>query len=144
MITNIENAVAEYLKAKLPAKLTGTSHEIRAATDKRQPPGDRSLVIVRCESAPSQGGGLVLAQVQIITSSPADVLAVTVADHATVERAVSACFTAADQADFNAAIAAGVPGKAGGGFFNEGNQPGIDGTAWQPFLAITCGLRNAV
>jgi hypothetical protein len=144
MITDIENAIAEYLKTKLPARLTGTPHEIRAATDKRQPPGDRSLVIVRCEAAPSQGGGLVLAQVQIITSSPADIAAVTVASHATVERAVSECFSASDQADFNAAIAAGVTGKRGGGFFNEGNQPGSEGTAWQPYLSIVCGLSNAV
>jgi hypothetical protein len=144
MIIDLENAVAAYLTSKLPSKLVGTPYEVRAATNKSQPPGDRSMVIVRCESAPGQGGGLVLAQVQIITSSPADVATVSVASHAAVESAVNACFTASDQADFNTAIAAGVTGKRGGGFFNEGNQPGSEGTAWQPYLSIVCGLSNAV
>lgn len=144
MITHIENAVASFLTTLFAAADPALpAHVVRPATNKSQPPGDRASVVARCDDAPHQGGGLHLASIQVLVVSPAEVVGVTTETHAALEAAVSAAFADANQGAFNAAIAVAVPGKTGANFFADGWKPGIEGTAWQPYFAVTAGIRNS-
>lgn len=144
MITSLELALATFIAAKLAA-ITPTlpAHVTRAATNKEKPPGDRSMIVVRCEEALHSGGGLHLVNVQILVISPADVAGVTVETHSKLENAINAVMnTNADQAGFNAAVAT-VSGHAGGNYFADGWRAGVEGTNWQPYYSITAGIKDA-
>lgn len=145
MITFLELAAVDFLTARLQAdtSLAGIAYEVRAATNKAKPPGDRSMIVARCDDAPSQGEGLYLVSFQILVISPADVATVTVEKHAKLEQAVTKAFASSAQSAFNSAIAAKVDGKAGGNFFADGWKPGSEGTNWQPYFSVTAGVKDA-
>lgn len=144
MITDLEIAIAGVLTTKLAAITPAIpAHVVRTATNKNQSPGDRTMIVVRCESAPNEAAGLWKPQWQVLVISPADVKDVTVATHRALERAVQKVFEELSQSDFNNAIAAEVPGKTGGNFYAEGWTPGNEGTQWQPFFALSGGVRLA-
>lgn len=144
MITSLELAIATFLAAKLTAITPALpAHVTRSATNKDKQPGDRSMIVVRCEEAPHSGGGLHLVNIQILVISPADVAGVTVETHSKLENAINDVMnTNADQDGFNAAIAT-ISGKAGGNYFADGWRSGVEGTNWQPYYSITAGIKDA-
>ena len=141
MITQTEQAVVAWLTPILAANgsLSGMEYEVHGAVDHGVQPGDRPLVIVRCQDLPQSLPGLFEAALEHIVMVPADQGDAT-AHLAALEAAVMAAFTTGDETELSSSVSTKLPGHTSGGWYVNGWQPGKEDTANVPYLSVKLGL----
>lgn len=153
MITDIEEAVAAVVTAALDADatLTGVPYEVRASTTRAEVPGNASVVAVRVQQGDRRMVALVDVIAEIFVATPSHNEDTSLANHRKVEQAVERVFSpgttigeAEEEQTIGEAlieqIESRLDGYSGGGFFNEGWQPGREDTMWMPSLRVKIGV----
>lgn len=150
MITDLEDAVAATVTAALAedATVTAIPYSVWSSTTREEVPGDRTVVAVRVQQGDRSMVALVDAIAEIFVATPANNASTSIASHRAMEKAVDRVFspgTTIGEAPVTVAaylsteIEARLDGYTGGGFFNEGWQPGRDDTNFQPTLRVKIG-----
>lgn len=146
MITGIETAVTEYLAAKLAADgtLSALTFEVRGATDQSPVDSHGHIILVTMRGAPKTFTRLIDARAEILVGTHADVIDTNVAGHKLLEAAVEKAWDksthATAEAELSARITANAPDYEGGGFYNEGWEPGRDETRFLPAFVVHVGI----
>lgn len=152
MITDLEDAVAAVVSAVLEedASLSAVDYVVRSSTTRAEVPGNASVVAVRLQQGDRSMVALIDAIAEIFVATPANNEDTPLANHRLLEKAVDRIFApgtvvgeGGDEETITEALAAEiesrVPGYTGGGFFNEGWQPGREDTYFQPSLRVKIG-----
>lgn len=152
MITDLEDAVAAVVTAALAEDTTiaAVPYVVRSSTTKTPVPGNASVVGVRVQQGDRTLVALLDGVAEIFVMTPSQNENTNVANHRLLERAVERIFspgTTIGEGDeqqtvgeaLTAQIEARMTGYTGGGFFNEGWQPGHDDTMWMPSLRVKVG-----
>jgi hypothetical protein len=146
MITEIEVAVADYLRPILAADgtLTADTWRVSPATAGPAAPQSKTLILVSAQSAPQTFPQLVEAMVDIVVVTPGDV-ADLVAMHSLFEQAVDNAFSEIVRGGTVASgiatqITGRLPAWQGGGIYVSGWQPGREDRNLTPHFAVKIGL----
>lgn len=146
MITQIESAVAAFLRTRFAAADPVVTVPVIEATTNKPPPEDRSIVVVLCGKPSHQGGGMYDVPVNCIVRSPEGVKGVTVASHAAVESALAAAF-GVQEPEITTALAAAISAQLSQntccGYHVEGWVPGKEDTSWVPSFEVKLGIDPA-
>jgi hypothetical protein len=152
MIIDLEDAVAAVVTAALgeDATIAAVPYVVRSSTTAAEVPGDRSVVAVRMQQGDRSMVALLDGIAEIFVATPSQNENTSVANHRLMERAVERIFspgtvigtgeeemTVAEK--LTAEIESRLTGYTGGGFFNEGWQPGREDTMWMPSLRVKVG-----
>jgi len=143
MITQVETAVAAFLRARFAGADPAVTAPVVEATTNKPPPEDRSVVVVLCGKPDHQGGGMYDVPVNCIVRTPEGVKGVTVTSHAAVESALAAAFGVQSPeilTALTAAITAQLPQNNCCGYHVEGWQPGREDTSWVPSFQVKLGI----
>ena len=146
MITEIEEAIADYLRTKFQGDntLTVDTYTVKPATSvTAAPKGGKTLVVVAAASVPQTFPQLLEAMIHIHVITPAEPAAVA-AMGTLFEKAVARAFSTIDsptvEADISAKITAHLPDWTGGGIYVTGWQPGRDAANFTPHFELKAGL----
>jgi hypothetical protein len=148
MITGLEEAVAAVIEAALAEDdtIAAVPYVVVPATTREEVPGNKTIVAVRLSQGDRTMVELIDAIAEIIVGTPAKSESTSIASHKLMEQAVDRVFSPGAmigevtiKAALSTAIAAKVDGYLGGGFFNQGWQPGREDTSWVPYLAVKIG-----
>lgn len=152
MITNLEEAVAATIEAALDedATIAAVPYVVWASTTRDEVPGNKSVIAVRLQQGDRSMVALIDAVAEIFVATPANNEDTPISGHRLLEQAVDRVFSpgttiGTGEAEKTVAaylsdeIEARIVGYTGGGFFNEGWQPGRDDTAFQPALRVKIG-----
>lgn len=155
MITDLEDAVAAVVTAALgeDATITAVPYVVRSSTTAAEVPGDRSVVAVRMQQGDRSMVALLDGVAEIFVATPSQNEGTSVANHRLMERAVERVFSpgttigeGAGEKTIAVALAdeieSRLTGYTGGGFFNEGWQPGREETMWMPSLRVKVGAAR--
>lgn len=145
MITEIETAIADYLRAAFTANetLDGAAWEVKPATSVTAAPKNKVLVIVAAPEVPHSHPALALAMIHIYVSTPAEPPAIA-ATATLFEQAVVRAFSILDvptvEADIAELLAVSLPDWSSGGIVVKGWQTGREQNNFNPHFALECGL----
>ena len=149
MITDLEEAVAATITAALAldATIAAVPYVVWASTTRSEVPGNKTVVAVRVQQGDRSMVALIDAVAEVFVATPANNESTSIASHKLMEKAVDRIFSPGTEigegitvaAYLSTAIEAAIAGYTGGGFFNEGWQPGRDDTNFQPTLRVKIG-----
>lgn len=152
MITDLEDAVAAVVEAVLSedAALSAVDYVVRSSTTREEVPGNASVIAVRVQQGDRSMVALIDAIAEIFVATPANNEDTPLANHRLLEKAVDRVFApgtilgeGGDEETIAQALATEIEtridGYTGGGFFNEGWQPGREDTYFQPSLRVKIG-----
>jgi hypothetical protein len=150
MITDLEDAVAAVVAAVMEAdeSLAGVPYVVRASTTRDEVPGNASVIAVRMQQGDRSMVALFDGMAEIFVATPANNEETSLAGHRALEQALDRVFspgTTLGEEEISVAAALSeeiesrIPGYTGGGFFNQGWQPGREETYYQPSLSVKIG-----
>ena len=149
MITDLEEAVAATITAALALddSIAAVPYVVWASTTRSEVPGNKTVVAVRVQQGDRSMVALLDGVAEIFVATPANNEDTSIAGHKLMEKAVDRVFSPNTEIGEGITVAAylsdeiedRLTGYTGGGFFNEGWQPGRDDTNFQPTLRIKIG-----
>jgi hypothetical protein len=155
MITDLEDAVAAVVTAFLDEDetISAVPYVVRSSTTAEEVPGDRSVIAVRLMQGDRSLVALLDGLAEIFVATPSQNENTSLANHRLLERAVERIFspgtTIGEDDDVRTVgdaltdeIEARIDGYTGGGYFNEGWQPGREDTGWMPSLRVKVGAAR--
>lgn len=148
MITEIEEAVAAYLRERFTADgtLTAGTWEVKAATSVTAASQNKALISIAAASAPQTWPSLLNVMVHIHVITPAEPASLA-AEATKFEQAVARAFSSIDRPTVDAEIAtklhARLPDWEGGGIAPKGWQAGRETESFGPHFELELGLVRA-
>lgn len=146
MITEIETAVAVYLRDKFEADetLAADTWTVKPASSvTAAPKGGKSLIVVAAASVPQTWPQLKEAMIHIhvmTPAEPAEVAAMATLFEKAVARAFDPIDTPTVEADLGEKITERLPDWSSGGIHVTGWQPGRDAANFTPHFELKAGL----
>lgn len=149
MITEIENAVADYLREAFTADgtLTAGTWEVKPATSATAALKNKVCIVIAAASVPQTFPSLVEAMIHVHVITPAEPPAIA-ATATLFEKAVATAFSTIDsptvEADIAEQLTERLPDWAGGGIYVTGWQAGREQSNFNPHFELKIGLVRAV